>query len=100
MMCPCTCCLIDPKEDVIQGEAKNLLPSHTHHLKDKKRKMESFSSSESQVAAFNETGYLMVETLFDREEMDLLRDIAHADRRLAEEARDRLDAQGGVTKLS
>ncbi len=42
----------------------------------------------------------MVEQLFDQEEMDLLLKIAKADRELAQEAVNRKDSAGGVSKLS
>jgi ectoine hydroxylase-related dioxygenase (phytanoyl-CoA dioxygenase family) len=53
-----------------------------------------------QVADFEADGYLVLEGLFDREEMDLLRDIGHADAELAKRTATRRDAAGGETKLS
>lgn len=52
------------------------------------------------VVRFQEVGYVIVENLFDSEEMDLLRNIAKADQQLKQEVRTRHDLQGGVTQLS
>jgi ectoine hydroxylase len=51
-------------------------------------------------ARFDEDGYLLVRSLFDSEEMDLLREIGRADEELAKRIAERRDAQGGVTTLS
>ncbi len=56
--------------------------------------------SDEQVRHFEEDGYVLVEGLFDAEEIDLLRKIARADRALAEGAASRRDGQGGVVKLA
>ncbi|HXG24371.1 MAG TPA: phytanoyl-CoA dioxygenase family protein [Chthonomonadales bacterium] len=62
--------------------------------------MNTHPLSEEQVARFEKDGYLLVPQLFDSEEVDLLRKIAKADAQLAQEARERLDAEGGLSKLS
>ena len=55
---------------------------------------------EEQKRQFDEDGYVIVRNLFDREEMDLLREIGRADAGLLEGVRVRRDAAGGETKLS
>jgi ectoine hydroxylase len=52
-----------------------------------------------QVEQFNRDGYLMVEGLFDAEEMSLLMRVARADRQMAEQAYERLDSSDGRSKL-
>jgi ectoine hydroxylase-related dioxygenase (phytanoyl-CoA dioxygenase family) len=47
-----------------------------------------------------EDGFVIVEQLFDREEIDLLRTIARADQDLARSAASRRDGAGGVIKLT
>ena len=49
---------------------------------------------------FREDGYLIVEGLFDAEEMELLIGIAKADRQLAADAHGRADAEGKVSRLT
>jgi ectoine hydroxylase-related dioxygenase (phytanoyl-CoA dioxygenase family) len=51
------------------------------------------------VAAFHRDGYVLVEKLFDDEEMELLRQIARADHHLQREAASRADGEGGAIKL-
>jgi ectoine hydroxylase-related dioxygenase (phytanoyl-CoA dioxygenase family) len=53
----------------------------------------------AQVAAFQRDGFVLVPTLFDEEEMDLLRKVARADQRLEREAASRADGEGGAIKL-
>lgn len=52
-----------------------------------------------QVEQFDRDGYLMLEGLFDVEEMDLLLRIAKADQQIAEQAHERLDSSSGRSKL-
>ena len=54
----------------------------------------------SQLAQFNDDGYLLIEQMFDPEEMDLLLKIAKADRQLLADARGRQDEQGRISKLT
>jgi ectoine hydroxylase len=56
--------------------------------------------SEDQANRFHADGYLIVEGLFDTEEIDLLGKIARADRRLEEEVVGRRDGAGGVVRLT
>ena len=53
-----------------------------------------------QLAQFHEDGYLLIEQLFDVEEVGLLLKIARADQALAAGARGRKDAEGFVSKLT
>ena len=62
--------------------------------------MTTFTLGENLVARFQQDGFLLVEDLFDQEEMDLLRHIARADQQLVRQAASRRDGQGGVVKLS
>jgi len=62
--------------------------------------MSEFKLTNEQIDQFKADGYLMLPRLFDDEEMDLLRKIGRADTRLASEARDRLDAAGGKSRLA
>ncbi len=60
----------------------------------------NFRLSEAKADQFNEDGFLIIEDLFDAEEMDLLRKVARADHRLDREATSRLDGQGGAIRLA
>lgn len=62
--------------------------------------MPLFNITEEQLADFDRDGYVIVEDLFDAEEMQLLRDIAKADREVAARVTDRQDAAGGITSLA
>jgi ectoine hydroxylase-related dioxygenase (phytanoyl-CoA dioxygenase family) len=53
-----------------------------------------------QIAQYNRDGYLMINNLFDAEEMDLLLKISKADRELEQASHSRADAQGGRSKLT
>ncbi len=53
-----------------------------------------------QIAKFNEDGFVIVENLFDEEEMDLLLTIAKADKAMVDGAIERLDGEGNVTRLA
>jgi ectoine hydroxylase-related dioxygenase (phytanoyl-CoA dioxygenase family) len=55
--------------------------------------------SDAQVAQWNRDGYLIVRSLFDREETDLLRCAAKADAAFKKHAHDLKDGEGGVAKL-
>ena len=62
--------------------------------------MGSFRLTEEQVVGFQRDGYVMVEKLFDDEEMDLLLRVGKADEQLQSDARVMKDAEGGESKLS
>jgi ectoine hydroxylase-related dioxygenase (phytanoyl-CoA dioxygenase family) len=62
--------------------------------------MSGFTLTEKQIASFHQDGYVIVDRLFDGEELDLLRRIARADRRLTGQAAGRRDGQGAVVKLA
>ncbi len=62
--------------------------------------MPDFKLSEAQLEQFRADGYLMIEKLFDAEEVDLLMKIATTDQRLAAEAYDRKDAEGRASRLA
>jgi ectoine hydroxylase len=55
--------------------------------------------SEEQLAQFNRDGYLMIEGLFDGEEIGLLLHAAKGDQQIAQQAYDRLDLSGDRTRL-
>ena len=57
-----------------------------------------FQISKEQIARFHEDGYVLVQRLLDGEETDLLRCIARADREV-DNAVERRDAQGGISKI-
>jgi ectoine hydroxylase-related dioxygenase (phytanoyl-CoA dioxygenase family) len=61
--------------------------------------MASHSLSEAQVTQFQRDGYLIVRSLFDREEADILRKTAKADEAFKQHAYDLKDGEGGVAKL-
>src|SRR5262245_22335087 len=62
--------------------------------------MTRFALSKDQIDRFHQDGYLIVDQLFDAEEMELLRDIARTDRRVAQNAAGRRDGPGSVVKLT
>jgi ectoine hydroxylase-related dioxygenase (phytanoyl-CoA dioxygenase family) len=62
--------------------------------------MTPYQLPDARLARFQEDGFLIVEGLFDQEEMDLLRGIARADHHLDREAASRRDGQGGVIRLA
>jgi ectoine hydroxylase-related dioxygenase (phytanoyl-CoA dioxygenase family) len=62
--------------------------------------MMTFALSPEQLQTFNDDGFLIVDGLFDDEELTLLRQIARADHELASAAASRRDSQGGVVKLA
>lgn len=55
--------------------------------------------SPAELAAFERDGFLIVPQLLDSEEVELLRNIAHADREMEREAASRADGEGGAVKL-
>ena len=57
-----------------------------------------FSSPE--IAAYEQQGYLVVQKLFDDEEIERLRALAKADRAMSEHAFGRKDGEGGAVKLA
>jgi ectoine hydroxylase-related dioxygenase (phytanoyl-CoA dioxygenase family) len=59
-----------------------------------------FSLTDEQLRRFRDDGYFIAEHLFDREEMDLLRNITRANQQLVRQAASRRDGQGGAIKLS
>lgn len=58
------------------------------------------SLTDAQVAQFHKDGFLLMEGLFDREEVDLLRRVAEIDQGFQGRVSGRRDAQGGVVKLA
>jgi len=52
-----------------------------------------------QIELFSRDGYVLVKGLFDREEMDLLLNIAKSDQQLEQQAQERLDLSSGRSKL-
>src|SRR5918911_3003095 len=52
-----------------------------------------------QIEQFNRDGYLLIEDLFDAEEMELLLGIASVDQQMAQQAYERLDSNSGRSKL-
>ena len=59
-----------------------------------------FEVSDKQIEEFNRDGYLIVETLFDGEQMDLLLRTAKEDQGLAGHAVGLDDSKGGVSRLT
>lgn len=55
--------------------------------------------SDSQIAAFQRDGYVLVRSVFDREETDILRQTAKADAAMKNHSYDLKDGEGGATKL-
>ncbi len=62
--------------------------------------MTTFAVTDDQIRRFRDDGYFVVESLFDTNEMDLLRKIARFDHRREDQAASRRDGQGGVIKLA
>ena len=56
--------------------------------------------TDSPVEQYNNDGYLVIEELFDSEEIHLLLETAKADRALPKHAQDVEDGEGGVSRLS
>jgi ectoine hydroxylase len=59
-----------------------------------------FGLNDQQHTLFQRDGYLIIEHLFDGDEIELLGKIARADRELANQAASRRDGEGGVIRLS
>ena len=57
--------------------------------------MSEFELTLEQIADFDDDGFFIVDGLLDREETDLLRDIARADQALVAGAASRADGEGG-----
>ncbi len=57
--------------------------------------MSYFSVSAEQITQFRQDGFLLVENMFDAEEIGLLSRIARADREKAAQVRTTKDTQGG-----
>lgn len=55
--------------------------------------------TDPQVAAFQRDGFLLVSSLFDKDETDILRQTAKADAAMKKHAYDLKDGEGGATKL-
>jgi hypothetical protein len=62
--------------------------------------MRRLSVDETHLRAFHEDGFFVIEHLLDPEEVDLLRTVAEADRRLHDSAVSRRDGEGGTIRLS
>ncbi|MDQ2921309.1 MAG: phytanoyl-CoA dioxygenase family protein, partial [Acidobacteriota bacterium] len=58
-----------------------------------------YKLTQEQAEQFDEDGYVLVEGLFDAEEIDLLLRIAKADQQIIQQAQERRDASSGVSKL-
>ncbi len=61
--------------------------------------MGAFELTLDQIADFDDDGFFIVENLLDREETELLRDIARADQALVAGAASRADGEGGAVKV-
>jgi len=62
--------------------------------------MTSFKLTDDQRSRYERDGFVIVPNFLDEEETALLLEIAKADRRLMEEASDRKDAEGNISKLT
>jgi ectoine hydroxylase len=60
----------------------------------------TFALSDAQLEQYRRDGYLIVERLFDGDEIEWLGRIARADHRLEQQAAARRDGEGGVIRLS
>ncbi len=61
--------------------------------------MSHFQPTQEQIAAFDDDGFFIVDELLDREEVELLRDIARADSQWTAGAALRADGEGGAVKV-
>jgi ectoine hydroxylase-related dioxygenase (phytanoyl-CoA dioxygenase family) len=61
--------------------------------------MSGFTLTDAQVAAFHRDGFLIVRSLLDAEETQLLGRVARADRAMSERASSRADGEGGAIRL-
>lgn len=62
--------------------------------------MDTLTLTPALLQEFDEQGYILVPGLFDAEEVELLGKIARADKQLADNATDRMDREGAITRLS
>jgi ectoine hydroxylase-related dioxygenase (phytanoyl-CoA dioxygenase family) len=62
--------------------------------------MSTYKISDEELRRYNEDGFIIVRSLFDAEEMNLLRKAVEADKDLAEATYDVPDAQGGAAKMA
>ena len=62
--------------------------------------MNDYKLSEEQLAAYERDGFLILPGYFARADMDEMLEIARADRALMENANDRLDSTGKISRLS
>ena len=62
--------------------------------------MSPFTLSDEQAICYHQDGYVLVNRLFDAEEMDLLRRAAKEDQELDRRAFGRADGEGGTVRLS
>jgi ectoine hydroxylase-related dioxygenase (phytanoyl-CoA dioxygenase family) len=62
--------------------------------------MSQFHVTADQVRQFKDHGYFLAEKLFDAEEINLLRTIAHAEQQQGQQAASRRDGHGGTIKLT
>src|ERR1041385_5062279 len=61
--------------------------------------MQKHCLSEAQIAQFHRDGYLIVRSLFDRDEAEIMRKTAKADQAFNQHAYKLQDGEGGVSKL-
>ena len=61
--------------------------------------MNDYKFSEEQLAAYERDGFLILPGYFARADMDEMLEIARADRALMENANDRLDSTGKISRL-
>ena len=62
--------------------------------------MPGYALSAAQVAQYEEEGFLLLPDFFPRQDMDQMLAIARADKALQDNANDRLDSAGKVSRLS
>ena len=62
--------------------------------------MTDYTLGAAQVAQYDEEGFLLLPDFFPRQDMDQILAIARADRALQDNANDRLDSAGKVSRLS
>lgn len=61
--------------------------------------MSGFTLTDAQVAAFHRDGFLIIRSLLDAEETQLLGRVARADRAMSERSMSRADGEGGAVRL-
>ncbi|MEE2729016.1 MAG: phytanoyl-CoA dioxygenase family protein, partial [Candidatus Latescibacterota bacterium] len=62
--------------------------------------MTDYTLGAAQVAQYDEEGFLLLPDFFPRQDMDQMLAIARADKALQDNANDRLDSAGKVSRLS